>query len=155
MTGIWPGDTRCGVLLGFDLDGVTGLLNRDPGAVDRPTAMSRGEFGPNVGVFRILDLLETYGVPATFFIPGFIAETNEETVVEILRRGHEIGHHGYMHEPPSHLGTSEGSRSPRQGSSDPGSDHRTTAPGAPCRRGNSARTAWTCWRSVASCMTRV
>jgi peptidoglycan/xylan/chitin deacetylase (PgdA/CDA1 family) len=65
--------------------------------------MSRGEFGPNVGVFRILDLLETYGVPATFFIPGFIAETNEETVVEILRRGHEIGRHGYMHEPPATL----------------------------------------------------
>tara|TARA_B100000809_G_C15095406_1_gene514797 strand:- start:701 stop:1042 length:342 start_codon:yes stop_codon:yes gene_type:complete len=65
--------------------------------------MSRGEFGPNVGVFRILDLLETYGVPATFFIPGFIAETNEETVVEILRRGHKIGHHGYMHEPPATL----------------------------------------------------
>ena len=101
MTGIWPGDTQCGVLLGFDLDGVTGLLNRDPSAVDRPSAMSRAEFGPNVGVFRILDLLDRYGIPATFFIPGYIAETNEETVIEILRRGHEIGHHGYMHEPPA------------------------------------------------------
>ena len=101
MSGVWPGATRCVVMLSFDLDGVSALLNRDPGAARRPSAMSRFDFGPKVGVFRILDLLDRYDVPASFFIPGYIAERNEETVREIARRGHEIGHHGYMHEPPA------------------------------------------------------
>ena len=103
MAGIWPGNTRCVAMLGFDLDGASGLLRRDPEAARRPTLLSKAEFGPNVGVFRILDLLDRYGIPSTFFIPGYIAERNEETVRDIVRRGHEVGHHGYMHEPPATL----------------------------------------------------
>ena len=103
MTGIWPGDTRCVVILTFDLDGVSALLNRDPSAAKRPSELSRAEFGPNVGVFRIMDLLDKYDVSASFFVPGYIAERNENTVLKIRRRGHEVGHHGYMHEPPSTL----------------------------------------------------
>ena len=50
-----------------------------------------------------LDLLDTYDIPASFFTPGYVAEHNEDTVREIVRRGHEVGHHGYMHEPPASL----------------------------------------------------
>ena len=103
MAGIWPGNTKCVVLLGFDLDGASGLLRRDPQASKRPTVLSKAEFGPNVGVFRILDLLDRYSIPASFFVPGWIAERNEDTVRDIIDRGHEIGHHGYMHEPPATL----------------------------------------------------
>jgi peptidoglycan/xylan/chitin deacetylase (PgdA/CDA1 family) len=103
MTGIWPGDTRCVIMLSFDLDGVSGLLYRTPEAERRPSVLSRAEFGTRVGVFRILDLLERYQIRASFFIPGYIAERNEETVKDIVRRGHEVGHHGYMHEPPATL----------------------------------------------------
>ena len=94
-------------MLTFDFDGVSGMLNRDPEVIDRPTALSIGEFGPRVGVFRILDLLDKYGIPATFFVPGYVAERNEDTVREIARRGHEVGHHGYMHEPPASLSLQE------------------------------------------------
>ena len=107
MSGVWPGATRCVVMLSFDLDGVSALLNRDPGAARRPSTMSRFDFGPKVGVFRILDLLDRYDIRASFFIPGYIAERNEETVREVARRGHEIGHHGYMHEPPASVGPEE------------------------------------------------
>ena len=103
MTGIWPGSSRCVVMLTFDLDGVSALLNRDPSAAKRPSELSRAEFGPNVGVFRIMDLLDKYDLPASFFVPGYIAERNENTVQDITRRGHEVGHHGYMHGPPSTL----------------------------------------------------
>ena len=103
MSGIWPGSTKCVVMLSFDLDGVSGLLNRDPEAARRPTALSRADFGPKVGIFRILDLLDRYDLRASFFVPAYIAERNEETVREIVRRGHEVGHHGYMHEPPASL----------------------------------------------------
>ena len=104
MAGIWPGETQCTVMLTFDLDGVSALLNRDPEMARRPSVMSRNQFGLNVGASRILDLLDKYDIPATFFIPGYTAEENEGIVKEIAARGHEIGHHGYMHEPTSTLG---------------------------------------------------
>jgi polysaccharide deacetylase family protein (PEP-CTERM system associated) len=46
---------------------------------------------------RILDLLKTHEVHATFFILGWIAERYPNLVKEISRAGHEIGSHGYWH----------------------------------------------------------
>ncbi len=46
---------------------------------------------------KILDLLDTHGVKATFFVLGWIAERHKGLVVEIQRRGHEIASHGYNH----------------------------------------------------------
>ncbi len=103
MSGIWPGNTQCAVLLTFDLDGVSAALNRDPDAWKTPSAFSRVQFGLNVGAKRILDLLDTYDIPSTFFIPGYTAERNVEIVEDIKRRGHDIGHHGYLHEPAATL----------------------------------------------------
>ena len=87
MTGIWPGDTRCVVMLGFDIDGVSSAINRDPASAHLPSLMSAREYGPSVATPRILDLLERYGIPASFYIPGYVAETHEELVREIVERG--------------------------------------------------------------------
>ena len=103
MSGIWPGNTKCVVMLTFDVDGVSPILNRDPAMANRPSVLSRAEFGPSVGVFRTMDLLDRYGVPGSFFVAGYTAERNEDMVRDIVRRGHEVGHHGYMHEPPATL----------------------------------------------------
>ena len=107
MAEIWPGNTKCTVMLSFDLDGASALLHRTPEAAKHPSRVSASEFGPNVGVHRILDLLDRYEIPASFFVPGWIAERNEDTVRDIVRRGHEIGHHGYMHEPPGSMDADE------------------------------------------------
>lgn len=61
-------------------------------------SMSRGEYGAAVGVPRILELLAREGIPATFFIPGRVAETYPALVREIAAGGHAIGAHGYAHE---------------------------------------------------------
>ena len=53
---------------------------------------------------RILDLLDEYGIKATFFVLGWIAETLTTLVQEIQRRGHEIACHGYGHELIFHIG---------------------------------------------------
>ena len=103
MSGIWPGETQCVVLLGFDIDGVSSWLNRDPSFKDHPSLMSMAEYGPSVAMPRILDLLDTHGIKASFYVPGFVAETHVDMVEEIDRRGHEVAHHGYMHEPPATL----------------------------------------------------
>jgi polysaccharide deacetylase family protein (PEP-CTERM system associated) len=46
---------------------------------------------------RILDLLDSRSVKATFFILGWVAERRPRLVQEIHRRGHEIACHGYGH----------------------------------------------------------
>jgi peptidoglycan/xylan/chitin deacetylase (PgdA/CDA1 family) len=104
---IWDGSTRCVVNLTFDIDGPSATLRRNPELAANPSALSMGEFGPRTGTPRILDLLERHAITTTFFVPGWVAERNRELVKEIVERGHEIAHHGYLHEPPSSLGPDE------------------------------------------------
>ncbi len=94
----WPSGARCPVTLTVDVDGMSVWLNRGPEFARLPSICSMGEYGPNVGVPRILDVLDAEGVKATFFVPGFEAEHHPALMRDILARGHEIGHHGYKHE---------------------------------------------------------
>jgi polysaccharide deacetylase family protein (PEP-CTERM system associated) len=47
---------------------------------------------------RILDLLDQYQAPGTFFVLGWIAERYPVLVKEIAARGHEIASHGTDHQ---------------------------------------------------------
>lgn len=47
---------------------------------------------------RLLDLLDSVGVRATFFVLGYVAERHPQLVERIWKAGHEIGSHGHMHE---------------------------------------------------------
>lgn len=51
-----------------------------------------------VGFPRIFQLLERYGIRATFFVEGWNGEHHPAAVAEIPRRGHELGMHGWVHE---------------------------------------------------------
>ncbi len=66
------------------------------------TNLSRGEFAA-IGVKRILKLLKNKGIQATFFIPGHTVEHFPIECGMIKDEGHEIAHHGYLHEPPETL----------------------------------------------------
>ena len=90
----WPSDARCAVLLTFDLDGESPWIHRDPALADRPLHMSMGAYGPKTGAPRLLELLDRYGIRTCFFIPGWIVERYPALCEEIVRRGHEVGHHG-------------------------------------------------------------
>ena len=97
----WPNGNRSAVVLSFDMDGETIPLVYDPkGAAGRLSLQSEGAYGPSVGMPRIFDLLEKHQIPASFFIPGFTAELHPDIVREMIARGHEVGHHGYLHERP-------------------------------------------------------
>ena len=67
-----------------------------------PSMISRGEFGP-IALRRILDLLDRFGIKSTFFIPGHSAVAFPEPTRMIRAAGHEIGHHGWVHENPAML----------------------------------------------------
>ncbi len=94
----WPDGNRVAVMLSFDFDAETLWLSRDPENAKRPGTLSQGTYGAKVGVPKILETLDSLGVPATFFVPGWTAETHQDRVEMILGAGHEIGHHGYLHE---------------------------------------------------------
>ena len=95
------------VCLTFDFDAISVWIG--PRGATSPSAISRGEFAV-VGVARILTLLRRESIPATFFIPGHTVETYPASVAAILADGHEIGHHGYLHENPAALETRERER---------------------------------------------
>ena len=56
------------------------------------------EYGSRVGVWRLLDLLDRYQAPSTFFCCGLALERNPEAAREIVVRGHEVCGHGYRWE---------------------------------------------------------
>lgn len=94
----WPDKKRIAVMMAFDLDAETMWTTHGDGSTAHMTNLSRGAYGPKQGIPRILDMLDSHQVKATFFIPGVVAEHYPEVVKEIARRGHDIGFHGYLHE---------------------------------------------------------
>lgn len=50
------------------------------------------------GFPRVFDLLDRRGVRATFFVEGWNGDHHPDAVAEIVRRGHELGMHGWTHE---------------------------------------------------------
>lgn len=98
---------RATVCLTFDFDAVSLWIG--PFGATSPSMISRGEFCA-VGARRLLALLDREAIPATFFVTGHTADTYPEIVREIAAAGHEIGHHGYLHENPIALETRERER---------------------------------------------
>ncbi len=95
----WPEGRRAAAAFTFDVDAESCVLAHDPGASSRMSLMSHQSYGPRVGVPRLLKLLARRDVRATFFVPGFTADTYPDMVRRIIGEGHEIAHHGYLHEP--------------------------------------------------------
>ena len=95
----WPSGYRCAVNFSFDMDAES-LLHiyfRDT-AHNRVAMASRLRYGPEVAVPRIVDAFDRLGIRQTFFIPGWCMEQYPRAVALIADHGHEIAHHGYMHE---------------------------------------------------------
>jgi peptidoglycan/xylan/chitin deacetylase (PgdA/CDA1 family) len=89
-----PAAPRLTVALTFDHDAISSEVDRGDG----PVLRSRGEFGPRVGVPRILRLLERERIRSTWFVPGHTIVTFPESVAAIVAGGHELGCHGWAHE---------------------------------------------------------
>ena len=87
------------VCLTFDFDALSLWIVR---GMRSPGPLSRGEFGVHA-IPRLLHLLESRQLPATFFVPGHTAETFPDACRLLVDAGHEIGMHGYAHEVVSTL----------------------------------------------------
>ncbi|MGQ7298276.1 polysaccharide deacetylase family protein [Quadrisphaera sp. KR29] len=99
----WPAGARAAASFTFDLDAESGLLWERPEVAGRASVITHQSYGPLVGLPRLLDLLERHRVRSTFFVPGWTAERYPGAVRDVVAAGHEVGHHGYLHEQPSAL----------------------------------------------------
>jgi peptidoglycan/xylan/chitin deacetylase (PgdA/CDA1 family) len=96
----WKNDAKCAVMLTHDVDGKHRWLGRARGGNEdfaNPMLVEIGEYGPRVGLPRILELHDQYDLPAGFYVPGMVAEDHPEKIREIHAAGHEIGFHGHTH----------------------------------------------------------
>ena len=85
------------VLLTFDVDGELLWTARDAANARRPITLSQGHYGPNVGLPRILKLLQRYDITASFFVPGLICERYPDAIRAVVEAGHEVAHHSHTH----------------------------------------------------------
>ena len=93
----WPDGARVAVLISLDVDNDTINIARN----DVPSigAMSQGEYGGRVGLERVVNLLDQFNIPATFFIPA-VSLILQPQMVEVIQAAghHEFGVHGWIHE---------------------------------------------------------
>jgi peptidoglycan-N-acetylglucosamine deacetylase len=91
----WKNGARCAFALSFDSDHETNELRDGGKSIGR---MAWGQYGNRVGVPRILKILKTHGIPATFYVPAVAALIHPDEQRRVIDEGHEIGIHSWIHE---------------------------------------------------------
>src|SRR6185436_16867712 len=91
----WKDGARCAVALSFDSDHETSELRDGGKSIGR---MSWGQYGNRVGVPRILKLLGSHAIKATFYVPAVTALLHPDEQRRVIAEGHEIGIHGWIHD---------------------------------------------------------
>jgi peptidoglycan/xylan/chitin deacetylase (PgdA/CDA1 family) len=100
----WPNGARCAVAFTFDMDADSILhLAHHKNAANLVAAMSMLQYGPRVAMPRILAFYREIGIKQTFFVPAWCIERYPAAIEAALADGHEIAHHGYLHEHPNEL----------------------------------------------------
>jgi peptidoglycan/xylan/chitin deacetylase (PgdA/CDA1 family) len=95
-----PGGLPRALVLTFDNLGEASELERGSWSPDTPLGRH-----PSVtrALPRLLDELDAHGLTATFFVEAINCEGNPQALHEIAARGHELGIHGWRHEPWAQL----------------------------------------------------
>lgn len=97
----WPNGAKCACAITFDMDADSLIhIAKPKDSYDRLYPITMGKYGPTVAVPRILETYRKFGLKQSFFIPGWCIEQYADTVESILKDGHEVGHHGWIHEDP-------------------------------------------------------
>lgn len=104
----WPNGAKIAVAITFDMDADSLVHIEHPqDSITRVSTISMLKYGPEVGVPRILDGYRRYGLKQTFFVPAWCIEQYPHAVDAMIKDGHEVGFHGYIHEAPNSLSRSE------------------------------------------------
>ena len=98
---------------GFGPDGLPGALVLTFDNLGEASELARGTWSPDAAprrhrsvtdvLPRLLDELDRHELVATFFVEAINCELYPDELLEIARRGHELGMHGWCHEPWAEL----------------------------------------------------
>lgn len=89
---------RLSCCITFDFDAMSSWIGTVKS--QNPSMISRGQFGA-VALPRLLDLLDNFEIRSSFAVPGHTAYAYPRLIDQICDRGHEIVHHGWVHENPA------------------------------------------------------
>ena len=104
----WPNGARCAVCFAFDFDAESLLhLYYPKDSTRRITLSSSLRYGARVAIPRIAGIWKHFGIRQTVYVPGWCVETYPEAIETLLEDGHELGHHGWLHERPNQLSPSD------------------------------------------------
>jgi len=104
----WPNGAKCAACITFDMDADSILhLEHPSDSISRVSAISMMRYGPEVAVPRILETYRRLEIRQTFFVPAWCIEQYPAAVEAMVADGHEVGHHGYIHENPRGAGRDE------------------------------------------------
>lgn len=95
----WPDGYQSAFVLVVDLS----VASLPEGITAANLKTASGQFGTQVGIRSLLEVLKRFGVAATFAVPAVMAELYPESIGTILEAGHEVAAHGYKHEDVSEL----------------------------------------------------
>ena len=110
---VWPNNSRIAisVVVNYEEGSAYSILDGDEAhestnEVPSPVPPSQRdlanesffEYGSRVGVWRIMNILDAYSIPASFFCCALALERNPSVGPEIIKRGHEVVGHGYRWE---------------------------------------------------------
>lgn len=91
----WPHNAKCAVVFTVDFNDIHGILTQEPRIADREKSLSVWRYGAKRGVDRVLDAFAEFGVRASWFLPGRVAQTHTALLRRIDEQEHEIGTSGF------------------------------------------------------------
>jgi peptidoglycan/xylan/chitin deacetylase (PgdA/CDA1 family) len=98
----WPNGARVAVAFTWDEDADSILHLMHPESSHRKVdTQSLLRYGPDVGVPRLVELARRQEIKMTFFLPAWVIENYPRAAELIVENGHELAHHGYIHEMPN------------------------------------------------------
>ena len=99
----WPGGARCAACISWDVPADSLVLHRLPErGYELYAALSWLRYD-EVAVPAIVEMLDRYGIKQTFCVAGWCLDRYPAMCEPIVASGHEIAHHGYLHQAPNEL----------------------------------------------------
>ena len=100
----WPNGARCAVAMTWDMDADSAFnwYNRD-NADTLVATQSWVRYDPLIAIPRLVEQFARLELRQTFFVPGWVIEKYPAQIDLLLKHGHEIALHGYLHERSNEL----------------------------------------------------
>jgi len=95
----WPDGARCAVAMTWDMDADSAFNWYNQETADNlVAAQSWTRYDPLIAIPRLVEQFARRDLRLTFFVPGWVIEKYPAQIDLLLKNGHEIALHGYLHE---------------------------------------------------------